>query len=258
MRTQPIITNFNAFWDTTNFDDDNSTDGAIGFDVKNARDPRRYTAWKNGLFPSGGAELILEYNAGSSVSPAFTAWGLAQHNCSGRLVGLYGSTNGSTWVLLDSYTPPNNEAFLKILGTSSTYKYHSIKFEDYFEARIGVPFVGRHLVFERYSEEGFDPKGRDFDIKSSMSRTGELLGRVLVHKENNLSLTFNYLGETFMEALGVDWWDVYGFFPFFLLWDPTDHPLECLYAALDPDAGLDAPRGPAALRVTTFDIRGDV
>jgi len=258
MRTQPFITVFNAFWDTTNFDTDSSTDGAVGYPIENSRDPRRYTIWKNGLFPSGGAELIVEYTGGSSVDPPFTAWGLAQHNCSGELVRLYGSTNGTVWNLLDSYTPPNGDAFLRILTASSSYKYHSIKFPDAFEAKIGIPFVGRHLKMERYPEDDFDPKGRKLEIKSSRSRTGELLGKVLIHKQNQMTLTFNYLGETFMESVGVDWWDEYGFFPFFFLWDPTDHPLEVLYAALDPEKGLEAPIGPAALRVITFDIRGRV
>jgi hypothetical protein len=102
-------------------------------------------------------------------------------------------------------------------------------------ASIGALFVGEHMALEVGVWKGFTPPifARNNNMITSMSQSGQFIGRSIVSNAGSLSLTAEFQSLGFMRDEWLPFIKHAELKPFFFTWNDDNFPLEDSFAWLD-------------------------
>jgi len=194
---------------------------------RNTYETWRATTWSPKIVASWSAPVDVNYLA------------IARHN-----IGSAGITDGSLWV-----TPTggsltkvadfgsDDDAPLLVPFASTEIEAAEIRFGTNAPSIVAVVHLGEAVVMERPLRASMQPVwlSRQTTVETQTSEAGEVLGSVLVRRGGAVSPSWNNLSRSFynatLEALARD----LPANPFFLAWQPDEHPDEVLYGTLTGD-----------------------
>lgn len=196
---------------------------AFGFDVLNLADFRPYTWWQPMSIP---ATVTVDSASVKDVN----YWGLYGHNLSSVAVTvqLRGSTDNfvSSDVLVDSYTPTTNAAFIRTVATTS-YRYWRLRFVGASTPSVAIACMGVSLTMPSYLDAGFDPTMRNPEGIFNRAVKGHPLGRTIEYEEWATSLRFDLVTWSWLRATWVPAWKAHlRDNPFLFAWDLDSYPAE--------------------------------
>jgi hypothetical protein len=186
---------------------------ALDSAVANAVNPRSYLRWHAGLTPT-----FAEIKSELDQARAATCWGLTGHNIgtAGATLALLGSNDDITYSVIDSYTPSNDNTFLRAITATNK------------------------LTFDYWMDDPFDPYRRRPQRDFAESEDGHALGQVITYQRLELKPKFIFVDETFSDNFR-DWFNTKGGEPFFWQWNPGGKPTEVYYMMVDPKWRWDLP-----------------
>ncbi len=221
-------------------EDDNATvtvsSEAVGFEMENAYDWNPTTFWKP---TSSGAAWIRASFAAAQLCNyvAIFAHNLGESGSNFKLQ--YSLDGGSVW--LDATTP------IAPVGTECRFVHFSsvlaadwrVLFDSDAAASVGIIAFGVDFELEHGTGQGFSPPNfaRDTQVTNNTSERGTLLGRTLIRQGSHLSLTAEFMSESFTLDTWLPFMEHAEMKPFFFQWNPDDRPTESAFCWTDKDLG---------------------
>lgn len=197
-----------------------ATDTASGHSVYNVADWRPYTRWK--AANASGTKYISLTLGSAKKANCFIIMG---HNLSGCEITLQ-YHNGTAWVNLTTITSPtNNDDIIYNFSSSSngeTRTQFRIAIEYISEApEIGILFIGEYLEMPYPPDAPYPRYESKVQMKSEISQSGNLLGRVYKYEMIKMNSTFSNLDRTWVNNNIYPYYNnhaKYGY-PFFFAFD---------------------------------------
>lgn len=227
---------------------------ATGYSVLNLRDFRPYTFFKPTALP---ATITVDCATPKSVD----YWAVYGHDLftQGCTIELRGSTDNfaASDVLLDTFTPTNNKAFIRYI-TAVSYRYWRLRIAGGATMpALAIAALGVALDVPQYLSEGFDPMGRKVVGISNRSMDGHPLGRTIKFEQWEETLRFQHLTWSWLRASFETAWNAHlRDDPFLFHWNPNGNPAE-IYLVMIKDA-FKSPHRSGALCDLTLDVAGVV
>ena len=226
---------------------------ATGYDGTNALTGVTYTAWKPTAMP---ATWTLTF-----TSAAVSYVGIAAHDLytQGSTVNVQRWT-GAAWSTVASNTPTDNLPILFLLTRRTAQTTFRVQVTGATVPTIGVIWIGDVLEFPvkaQFSDSVPFNEAFTAEFATTISDGGHTLGRYETRLMSSVSMTVNYLGETWAAANipTLAGWLRSG--PVFMADKPNDYPKSIVFG--ETDAGLSAPRSNrvlAAARSVTIQLKG--
>lgn len=190
-----------------------------------------------------------------------TFWGVSGHDIytQGASIRLDASVGGVGYDTVESaITPTDDKTFGKIV-TSGVYKYYKVVIPTGYTSPpyLGVVYLGGYFQFPNWHSGDFDPYRREIRSASNTSRTGQLLGTTVSYQERRVSLNFDSLTSTWVDANLPDFWEGILGGTCFFAWDITNHEDDVWYLEPAPNQDYSAPYSGNS-RSFSIELRGPV
>ena len=132
--------------------------------------------------------------------------------------------NGSSWVTLVSATPTDNSPIMAIFAPITAQRWRIAVQGVSVAPVIGVIRFGKALQMPRPSAASHKPLvyGRNVEMRTNESETGEWLGRTIQRKNLKTSYGWSIIEDTWFEANWPATQQAFEAEPFFLAWRPGD------------------------------------
>lgn len=216
----------------------------------NLTDFRPYTSWKPSALPA-----TVTVDCGSAKSADCLA--VFNHDLftNGCTVEVRGSTDNfvASDVLLDSYAPAANTAFVRNFASAS-YRYWRIRITGATAPTLTIVALGIGLEFP-YLPFGFDPTTRKVYGQTNISEQGLPLGKAVLFEQWAQTLSFDYVDLTWLRATFLPAWKsgLRGK-PFLFAFNLTAYPGE-IYLVEAGDS-IKTPQKLTAYASLSFDVKG--
>lgn len=212
-----------------------ASSSAPGFPVAALKNPLTYERWMPNS-PSGGSFEISLPNAPIDTI-AFAAHSIGT---TGALVKIEGY-NGA-WVLIADYdaTPVAQDDSPYVLAFAVdvvAYGYTKLRISIDKQAEIGVVYAGKRLEMPLSIYGGHTPDtiGRETDIKTARSVSGNFLGRTVVRRGYEARYEFKHLGAAWYRSNFEPFAKDAITNPFIIAWYPSKYPDEVIYGWVEQD-----------------------
>jgi hypothetical protein len=213
-----------------------ASSSAPGFPVAALKNPLTYERWMPNS-PSGGSFEISLPNAPIDTI-AFAAHSIGT---TGALVKIEGY-NG-VWELLFDYgdlpVAPDDSPYAIALPVASVggSGYTKLRISIDKQAEIGVVYAGKRLEMPSSIYGGHTPDtiGRETDIKTARSVSGNFLGRTVVRRGYEARYEFKHLGAAWYRSNFEPFAKDAITNPFIIAWYPSKYPDEVIYGWVEQD-----------------------
>jgi hypothetical protein len=203
---------------------------ADGFDAANAGTYRTDSFWRPTAMPA-----TWRIDAGTAT--AATYCGIAAHNLGavGATVAVERSADGSTWTVVDTLTPTDDDAIMFLFASASD-RYWRLNITGSNVPTIGVISFGPVLAMPQpatYAPSTHFDDSRSIGYLVNETEGGQWAGRSITRQSLRISARLAHMGETFVAA------DLRPFIrhsdrdPFFIAIRPASYPREVAYAWAD-------------------------
>jgi hypothetical protein len=207
------------------------------YPATNLATPATNELWKSGSTDDQYVTVLF----GTEVEVDYV--GLAGHNFGSGLVetttqGLPAGGNPADdgdWVeLVPSALPAGDEALLLRFDPTYLIGVRLLLEPDAVAPQAAVLHVGKLLVFERGVQPGHTPivYGRDRDVISGLSQSGQFLGRVVSGGRRRSAVSIIKLSAAWYRSTLDPFFEVAASTPFFWAWSPERYPDEVGYVWL--------------------------
>lgn len=207
------------------------------YPATNLATPATNEMWKSGS--TADQYVTVLFGAEEEVDYA----GVARHNLGTGLVvvtvqGLPAGGNPATdadWdELVAASVPSGDEALIFRFDPTYLIGVRLLLEPVSVEPQAAVLYVGKLLVFERGVQPGHTPivYGRDRDVISGLSQSGQYLGRVTSGGRRRSSLSIIKLSPAWYRSTLDPFFEVATETPFFWAWSPERYPEEVGYVWL--------------------------
>lgn len=202
------------------------------YPVSNLANPATNILWK-GLSPTAANSLTVTPGGADPID--YLAF--ARHNLGTlpRTVGVSVDTGSGMAAAIDPVLLADNSPVLFRLNSQSMA---GIRLDigacpgGVDQPFIGVLYVGKLLVLQRRIYVGHTPivYGRDVDVESEQSETGEFLGRIITGESRSTTFTLGNMTPDWYRAYMDPFVEASAGQPFFFAWRPSSYPSEVGFA----------------------------
>jgi len=201
--------------------------------TENAYDTLLSDYWQ----PNSGTTHDLNVDMGSAISvDCFGFYSSDLYTFSGATAELYRSSNGSTYVLVDTITPASSGPKL-LLTTSQSYRYWRIRIttSGASQPKIQHAYIGVQTEFQRGIAIGFAPMSLASENTpiNSESTNGVFLGRTTKKMPIKTSMNFKNVTQAWMRSNWPTILSAIESKPFLVLPSPSVYPGEAAYVWTD-------------------------
>ena len=249
MGAKPAILHDNRFADGAPV----ASDTAAGnFDVANLTDWLSFTWWKPASMP---ATATVDAGAAKSVN-YWAVWG-HDLGSQGATIELRKSNDNFAVndVLVDSYTPPDDEPFARYVTTADEQSWR-IRVTGASAPSLAIVAAGSLFEFPEYLEQDFDPVGREPHGRFNRSVKGQALGRETDFEAWSQQLYFRRVTRSWVRNSFLPAWQAHlRGSPFIFAWDRTTYPDEIRLASVD--GGFETPHKSGTKADLSFEIGGE-
>ena len=228
-------TTLESRWAGDNSLNDNASFPVINVTRRNTFETYRPTTWSPKIEATWSTPVVVDYLA------------FARHNLKSS-----GITGG------DLHVRPPGGSLTKVLGITFTdddpicvpfaateIEYAEIRFGTGGDVIIAVCHLGKAVVMERPLRAAMQPVwlSRQTSVETQTTEGGELLGPILVRRGASVSPNWSNLSLGFYNDQLQPLAEQLPACPFFLAWQPDEHPAEVVYGTLSGDpSGEHIPR----------------
>jgi hypothetical protein len=208
-----------------------ATSAAYGFPALAVTNPLTYERWAPA---TGGSNAVT-----IDLPPirAFNTVAIAAHTLgtNGVTFTIAGFTSLGGWVDLTTQTPTTDEPFVLCFGFLKIFTKLRITINK--QAEIGVVYAGLRLnmPLSIYGGHTPDTMGRETDIKTARSVSGNFLGRTVVRRGYEARYEFKHLGAAWYRSHFEPFAKDAITNPFIIAWYPSKYPNEVIYGWVEQD-----------------------
>lgn len=207
-----------------------ATSAAGGFPASAVTNPLTYERWA----PATGGSSAVTIDLPGKF---FNTIALAAHTLGtdGVTFTIAGLTGIGGWVDLITQTPTTDEPFVVCFGSIKMFTKLRITIDK--QAEIGVVYAGMRLnmPLSIYGGHTPDTMGRETDIKTARSVSGNFLGRTVVRRGYEARHEFKHLGAAWYRSNFEPFAKDAITNPFFIAWYPSKYPNEVIYGWVEQD-----------------------
>ena len=207
-----------------------ATSAAGGFPASAVTNPLTYERWA----PATGGSSAVTIDLPGKV---FNTIAIAAHTLgtNGVTFTIAGFTSLGSWVDLITQTPTTDEPFVVCFG--SPRGFFKLRITINKQAEIGVVYAGLRLNMPLSIYGGHTPDtiGRETDIKTARSVSGNFLGRTVVRRGYEARYEFKNLGAAWYRSHFEPFAKDAIANPFFIAWYPSKYPNEVIYGWVEQD-----------------------
>lgn len=200
---------------------------ATDFPATAVQNPLTYETWAPTLTT---ATLTFDFGTNRDIDYI----GIAAHTLgtSGQSITAAWSTDNVTYTDLNVGTVPSDDRAIMLIFEEVTARYVRLTFNGSAVPNIGVVYIGESLEMLRPFYSGHTPgvMSRQTTVKPNKSVGGQWLGRSIVREGTKTTYKWRNIGIEWYET-NVDPFVVHArSAPFFIAWNPQDHPDHVQYA----------------------------
>ena len=206
-----------------------ATSAADGFPASAVTNPLTYERWA----PATGGSNAVTITGGFIINTvAIAAHTLGTNGATFTIAG-FNILNG--WEDLITQTPTTDEPFVLCLGAAKAFSKLRITINK--QAEIGVVYAGFRLNMPLtiYGGHTPDTMGRETDIKTARSVSGNFLGRTVVRRGYEARYEFKHLGAAWYRSHFEPFAKDAITNPFIIAWYPSKYPNEVIYGWVEQD-----------------------
>jgi len=207
-----------------------ATSAAGGFPASAVTNPLTYERWAPATGGSSAVTIDLPFRSFNTI--AIAAHTLGTNGVTFTIAGL---NSGGGWVDLITQTPTTDEPFVLCFGFIRMFTKLRITINK--QAEIGVVYAGFRLnmPLSIYGGHTPDTMGRETDIKTARSVSGNFLGRTVVRRGYEARYEFKNLGAAWYRSHFEPFAKDAIANPFFIAWYPSKYPNEVIYGWVEQD-----------------------
>ncbi len=207
-----------------------ATSAANGFPASAVTNPLTYERWAPA---TGGSNAVtIDLPGGTFDTIAIAAHTLGTNGVTFTIAGWMPYWG---WVDVITQTPTTDEPFVLCFGANKIYSKLRITIDK--QAEIGVVYAGKRLEMPLtiYGWHTPDTIGRETDIKTARSVSGNFLGRTVVRRGYEARYEFKHLGAAWYRSHFEPFAKDAITNPFFIAWYPSKYPNEVIYGWVEQD-----------------------
>ena len=205
-----------------------------GFPASALANPATYEFWKPSALP---AKITVDL--GSAISVDCVAFGAHSFNFHPVNIDIEYSFDNSTWTAVSAGTVvAGTAAPVMVLFDKVDARYWRACISGTDAPQIGVFFLGKCLQMQRPFYGGHTPinYGRVTEYVGNMSEGGQILGTSIVRRGTQTSFAWQHLKRDWVDAnFNPFIKSVRGGQPFFIAWNPLQHPQDVGYVFVGED-----------------------
>ena len=215
---------------------DNSLNENAAFPVVNVIRKNTYETWRPTSF---SPKIVAQWNTPVTVN--YVA--VARHN-----IASAGITGGSLWVTptggtlekVADFVPTTDQPFL-VPFVPTEIEAAEVRFGTGASAIVAVVHLGQAVVMERPLRASMQPVwlSRNTVVETQTTEGGELLGPILIRKGASIAPSWSNLSKSFYNGTLRSLAEQLPACPFFLAWQPDEHPAEVVYGTISGDPSGD-------------------
>lgn len=212
-----------------------ASSSAPGFPVAALKNPLTYERWMPNSLSGGSFEISLPNAPIDTI--AFAAHSIGT---SGSLIKI--EIYNGAWVLFADYSdapvvPDDSPYVIAFPVDLVAVGYTKLRISIDKQAEIGVVYAGERLEMPLTVYGGHTPDtlGRETDIKTARSVSGNFLGRTVVRRGYEARYEFKHLGAAWYRSHFEPFAKDAITNPFIIAWYPSKYPDEVIYGWVEQD-----------------------